>query len=70
MVPAWQGSKRGLLVSVSKIHFCPFAPKRATLGTVHASVGPHCPVAQVTDPSSCLKGISKRNVGQIPRTES
>lgn len=52
-----------------KIHSCPFALKRATLGVVHTSVGPHCPVVQGTDPSSCLKGISKRNVGQIPRRE-
>lgn len=53
-----------------KIHSCPFALKRGTLGIVHTSEGPHCPVAQGTDPSSCLKGISKRNVGQIPRTGS
>lgn len=65
VVPPWQRGKRGLLVSVSKIHFCPFALKRATLGMVHTSVGPQCPVAQDIDPSSCLKGISERNVGQI-----
>lgn len=70
VAPPWQGGKRGLWVSVSKIHLCPFVPKRATLGMVHASVGPHCPVAQGTVPFSCLKGISMKNVGQIPRTES